>query len=68
MVTDDPTLLRLYARVFDKPRRHVVGGPIYSPSEFCRAAAVALRERADRIESQRRGPDAPPIDLHKESI
>lgn len=49
-MSDDPATLRLYAEIFEKPRRDHRGGPIRSPSEFCLAAAVALRERADRLE------------------
>lgn len=63
MVTNDPATLRLYADVFAKPRRDPVNGVLHLASEFCVAAALALRERANRIEAERRVPDAPPIDV-----
>lgn len=51
-MTNDPATLRLYASVFEKPRRSERGGALYPPTEFCLAAAVALRERAARLERE----------------
>lgn len=63
-MTDDPDTLRLYAEIFAKPRREDPRTRLLDPaSPLCLAAAVALRERADRIERERRGPDAPAIDV-----
>jgi hypothetical protein len=57
-VTNDPAVvLRLYASVFEKPRRDPVNG-MHPPSEFCTAAAICLRIIADAIE--RRDPFLPP--------
>lgn len=52
LVTNDPATLRLYASVFEKPRRERKGGALYPPTEFCLAAAVALRERAAILEKE----------------
>lgn len=38
----DPNLLRLYASIFMKPRRHERGGQTYPPTQICVEASHAL--------------------------
>lgn len=49
-MSDNPETLRLYASIFEKGRRANKGGVLYEPSEIEKAAAKALRERADALE------------------
>lgn len=48
-MTDDPSILRKYATMFEKPMRDAVGKLIV-PSEACSAAARALRFQAEALD------------------
>lgn len=48
----DPETLRAYASLFEKPYRDASNGLIREPGEPARAAAIALRLCARRIEME----------------
>lgn len=48
--SDDIDTLRTYAAMLDMPRREYPGGPVHQPTECNRAAAAALRFKANALE------------------